>query len=91
VYNSKDSKTVILGDEYDDELRENLMICLKNMGAKIVDENWFIGGSQQIERLEVEMNTHLIVVEAETYIGLSIQGPAKIIENIKAKIELAQT
>ncbi len=78
-------KTLILGDEYDDNLREKLMHFLKKNDAIILDTTQQIAGSQDIEILTVSLFEHNIIIEAETYIGLSITGSEEIIEYIQKK------
>jgi len=79
------SKCIIkknLGDEYDNSLRESLINVLKDLGGLVKSHDWGLGGSQEIEMLEVKINDYVITVESETYIGLSISGDADIIEKI---------
>ena len=76
---------IILGDEYDDKLRDALMLTLKEEGAIPVDKSWAVAGSQEIEFLEVSLDSESVTIEAETYIGLSITGPQNIVERIAEK------
>ncbi|MCF6345180.1 MAG: hypothetical protein L3J00_01780 [Thiomicrorhabdus sp.] len=76
-------KTLILGDEYDDKLREKLMHFLQTNNAIILNTTQQIAGSQDIETLTVSLFGHNITIEAETYIGLSITGPEKVIEYVQ--------
>ena len=76
--------TVVLGDEYDDTLRKKLVDVLRNLGATPVrGPDQFVVGSQDIEELDVVINGRNLHVETETYVGLSICGPADLVEQVR--------
>jgi len=76
------SKTVILGDEYDDDLRDRLIDCLKSMGAIPVSSDWGVAGSQEIDSMSVRLHNEVIDIEVETFVGLSISGPDNLVDEI---------
>ncbi|MBF7070128.1 hypothetical protein [Aliarcobacter butzleri] len=80
--------TVLLGDEYDDFLFETLINILKSMGAKYKSSLDAIIGSQDISKFIVNLSNEEIIIERETYIGLTITGNKKIINNIVSLIEM---
>lgn len=84
-------KKLVLGDEYDDGLRQALLDCLTTMGADIEARQWGLGGAQIIETLKVSLGRDLIVVEAETYVGLSITGAARVVDRIAAALAARTT
>lgn len=75
-------KTVCLGDEYDSRLRDSLLNVLKTMGGTSSSTSYGVGGSQEIETLEVMIDGEKVVVEAETYIGLMVTGRAELVDRI---------
>lgn len=75
-------KTVVLGNEYDDRLRGALLDTLRGLGAKSIDKDWGVGGSQQIETLKVQLRGTLLTVESETYQGLSISGDELVVDEV---------
>jgi len=77
-----EKKTVILGSEYDDLLRTILHNVIKRMKGKSITCNWGIGGSQEIDTEFIQIGTEQISIKSETYIGLSINGPIKLIDQI---------
>jgi len=77
-----DSKTVLLGAEWDDDLRTRLRDALKDMGARMEDHVWSIGGSQEMEMLEVTLQNQRVHVEAETYVGLTLTGPPDLVDRV---------
>ena len=81
------NKTVILGDEFDDELRSKLQVVLRSLGASGSDSHdWRIAGSQEVETFTAVIDGHKLKVEAETYVGLSITGPSILIDKVKRLI-----
>ncbi len=77
-------KKLILGDEYDDALRHALMDCLAELGADTAARQWGLGGSQIIDTTKVSLGKDLLVVEAETYVGLSITAEARVVDRVAA-------
>ena len=73
-----DSKTILLGAEHDDRLRLILREVLKTLASTKPRHEW----SPDIETLDVDIEGRSIRVEAETYIGLSISGPADLVDRI---------
>jgi hypothetical protein len=83
-------KTAVLGDEYDSELRSALKQTLRELGAFTLDHWNGMGGSQEVEVLEVVIGGEQLEVEAETFVGLSVSGSAqmvdKIVDEVRAKL-----
>ena len=75
-------KKLILGDEYDEALRHRLMDTLASMGATIDAHQWGLGGSQIIQTTKLSLGKDLLVVESETYVGLSLFGAARIVDRV---------
>ncbi len=75
-------KTVILGDEYDDALRARLFDVLRDLGAQMSAGARALAGSQDVETCRLRLDGAEVVVEAETYIGLSLSGPADVVDKV---------
>lgn len=75
-------KKLILGDEYDEALRHALMTELTTLGAVIEAQQWGLGGSQIIQTTKLRLGKESIVVECETYVGLSLSGPARVVDRV---------
>jgi hypothetical protein len=80
------AKTVILGDEFDDDLKSRLFEKLKEMGANPVSSDWGIAGSQEIDSLSIRVYDQIIEIESETFVGLSISGPEEIVDEIASLV-----
>lgn len=87
---SKGQKTTNLGDEFDDALRDMLRIVLLKNQAVAVDKLWGVGGSQEIEVLQVRLGDELVTIESETYIGLTISGEKSLVEKIAKEVNIAR-
>ncbi len=73
------TKTIMLGNEYDDALRDALRAVLLELGASWGASTWGVGGSQMVETVEVIIDGGRLLVEAETYMGLSITGEEPLV------------
>lgn len=83
--------TIVLGDEFDDDLRADVLDILKSLGGTSSGQNdWGVAGSQEVERITVKLRGKEICVEAETYVGLSITGPDDLVAEIKKMVEAKQ-
>lgn len=76
----------VLGDEYDTILRSALHIVLVRLGAVDLDKSWALGGSQEIEVVEVEVMGEKIKIESETFVGITISGSESIIDEVANKV-----
>ena len=63
---------ILLGDEYDNELRCAILDVLREMGAHQQSKSAGNGGSREAETLSLKVGGRVIVIEAETFIGLTI-------------------
>lgn len=78
--------SLVLGDEYDVELRAALSETLRELGGAAVGQWRGVGGSQEIKTMSVMIDGKKLDVEAETYIGLSVSGDATLVEKIAALV-----
>ncbi|RBL87443.1 hypothetical protein DDE05_03515 [Streptomyces cavourensis] len=72
----------VLGNEYDEPLENALIEVLLFRGAVAIDASVCVGGSQELKEVKFELDGHLITLEAETYMGLSIIGPALLVDEL---------
>lgn len=77
-------KKQILGSEHDVALRAAVLECLIELGAEVSARQFGLGGSQIIETTKLSLGSDRLVVEAETYVGLSISGPARLVDRVAA-------
>jgi hypothetical protein len=80
------AKTIHLGDEYDDSLRETLMRVLGEMGAQFDEGTRGVGGSQELETVRASIHGEVVEIEAETYVGLSVKATESLVEEIATRV-----
>jgi hypothetical protein len=80
------TKTVILGDEFDDHLRSVVAKVMRDMGAKTINEKWGVAGSIELETVTLEFRGKSIVLESETHSGLSISGDVNDVDEIAKRV-----
>ena len=77
------TKRLILGDEYDEELWATLGAVLKGLGG-VVGQEWHgTGGSQEIDHFVVAVGDQEVVVEAETFVGITVSGPPDLVDELQ--------
>lgn len=82
-----DERTAILGDEYDEQLREVLLEVLRELGAGAGTYDRGVAGSQELETLNVELGGKILRVEAETYVGLSVRGDRALVNRVELMVK----
>ena len=80
--------TVVLGAEHDRRTIDAAQWALKEIGAKRQSKSWGVGGSQEISREEWKAAEGVLVIESETYLGLSVSGPEDLVAQIAQLIRL---
>lgn len=78
-------KSIVLAEEHDEEARQVLVRVLNGMGATELSRLTGVGGSQDLVSVEVLIHGRPLVVETETFIGLSIRGPTELVDAIAAQ------
>lgn len=73
-------KTVILGDEFDEQLISDLKNLLLKDGGVIIDNKEAVAGSQDYTSYEIKYQNSVVKVEIETFMGISITGNESVID-----------
>jgi hypothetical protein len=55
---------------------------LRELDAELQDRSWALAGSQEVQRVVARLPIGAIIVESETYAGLSISGPMALVERV---------
>jgi hypothetical protein len=77
-----ETMTLVLGAETDAKLRQAVLWALSKLGA-VRDGDWqALAGSQDIDHAEFRIGGERVVLESETYVGLSLSGPAMLVEHL---------
>ncbi|MBL8899611.1 MAG: hypothetical protein JNM84_18415 [Planctomycetes bacterium] len=80
------ARRVHLGAEYDEALRKCLLAVLRELRAVHCDHRWGVGGSQEVQEAIFDVDGKRLVVCAETYVGLTIEGDAELVEGIRSRM-----
>jgi CBS domain containing-hemolysin-like protein len=81
-----DLKTANLGPEYDKSLHEALDAVLLSLNATSIEKEWALGGSQEIVSFQVNIEGRPLIVESETYIGLTITGEETLVDTVSGLV-----
>ena len=84
-------ETWVVGAEYDKALFMALGSALRELGCKLEDDSWGIAGSQERARWVVESSLGQLVVEAETYVGLSVSGPVEAVDALRLQMAVGRS
>jgi hypothetical protein len=84
--NSVPVKTVRLGSENDELLRQSLNDVVLRLGAKQVTHECTMG-PQAYERVEAEVRSKRLVIDAKTNAGISIFGPTDLVDEIHGMVQ----
>ena len=79
-------KSVHLGDEFDEHLRQTLFMVLREMGAAFVGTTFGVAGSQEIESIETTIGGQSVKIEAETYVGLTVTTEETLAREIEKRV-----
>jgi hypothetical protein len=75
-----------LAEEWCDDLVTATNGVLRDMGGHKISNSWGVGGSQEVEVTKWRLGWRTIIVEAETYIGLTITGPDELVRQIADEV-----
>jgi hypothetical protein len=81
-----ESITKVIGDEYDEALRDALRDTLIELGADRRQLVRGVAGSQDVEAIEVNIGGRSLFVEAETYVGLTLTGDADLVMAVVSEV-----
>jgi hypothetical protein len=68
----------------DEEGRMDLVLSeIIKIGYSLVDEDWMVGGSQEISIYRFERGRDILTLQAETYEDLKLFGHQKLLEEVR--------
>jgi hypothetical protein len=74
--------SMIVGHPQEEQRLEQVGSELIKLGYKLVDEDWMVGGSQEISIYRFERGRDKLVLQAETYEDLKLFGAKKLLEEV---------
>jgi hypothetical protein len=78
--------SVTLGGEHDAALWSRLVAAVAARGGSIAESSYSVGGSQEIIVYEVVLPTGRLELTSETYIGLVLKGPVKVVRELSNEV-----
>jgi hypothetical protein len=78
----------VVGPEYDEQLFRRLGAVLKSMGFNLGSKWDGVGGSQDIFHWKLQSQDGSLFIESETYMGLSVEGDAKLVQRVRQHFEV---
>jgi hypothetical protein len=79
-------ETWTVGPEYDDAIQSRLKAVLLELGYSPQDQWWGVAGSQEITHCELRGALGNLIVEAETYVGLTVTGADVAVSEVRERI-----
>ena len=64
--------------------------ALREVGCKLEDDSWGVAGSQELSRWVFDSSLGQLVVEAETYVGLSVSGPIEAVDALRRQMAVGR-
>jgi len=79
--------SVNLGAEYDQVAIDAVRWGLREIGAHPVHSSWGVAGSQEVSHAEWRREADVLILVAETYMGLTLSGPEDVVETVAALVK----
>ena len=73
----------LVGPEYDEAIRARLKGVLLSAGYEICGNTWAVGGSQESSQWSAAGPAGPLLIEAETYVGLTVCGNTRAVERLR--------
>lgn len=78
--------TEVLGPEHDRRLARAATWALRKAGARRLDHKWSLLGSQEFVEQSWTSPTGPLTLTAETYMGLVLNGPDEVVNQVRSLI-----
>ncbi|QJE02448.1 hypothetical protein HH212_22485 [Massilia forsythiae] len=82
-------ETWVVADEYDDAALAQLKVALSDLQYTFRHRWSAIIGSQDVRQWEAVGPGGRLIIESETYMGLSVEGSASLVAELQARYEKA--
>ena len=69
-------------DETDRQAIKAAKWALREVGASRHSGSWGVGGSQEVASEAWQHGSDILILEAETYIGLTLSGPEALVKRV---------
>lgn len=79
----------VVGAEYDEDAFARLGIALRSLGYCQQKQWQGVAGSQDVSHWELLGPLGVVIVESETYVGLTVEGSVSAIATLRGRYEAA--
>lgn len=86
-----EDETWLIGAEHDASLFHRLGSALESLGYQFDRTSWGVAGSQEVTTWHASSSDGSLTVEAETYVGLSVRGPKRLIAALQRRFASSST
>lgn len=83
----QDEAQIILGPEWDSALITRLHRVIESLGGSIRESSWRVSGSQEVCTYAIRLAGGRLTANSETYMGLSLRGPAHLVQRIASAMK----
>ena len=80
-------ETIVLGEEYDAKLQKVLIEVLQEIGGVKLDNSWGVLGSQEVHTLSIKIGAKTLLIQSETYIGISLTGESTLVQEVSTLVK----
>ncbi|QAY75941.1 hypothetical protein [Sphingosinicella sp. BN140058] len=77
---------VVLGDEWDEPLLADVEAMLERIGAQPISRHGGLAGTQSWSSVLWKLGDASLLVERETYMGLTLSGPGPLVNAVAAAV-----
>ncbi len=84
------SEKWIVGAEHDELLLKRLAAALKAVGFTLKEKWQGVAGSQEVMHWEATSERGSLIIEAETYMGLKVEGPPELVQQVRQQFEASK-
>lgn len=81
------TKTLVIGAEYDQELRGAVVAVLRQLGARAT--RWRVRGLGDVQILKAQVRSSVVLVEADYGVGLQLTGEESLVDEIAEDVRQA--
>ena len=79
---ASDTLEIELGPEWDSALLARLRATIIAAGGTMTESSWGVGGSQEVGEFQIQLPSGSLEAMSETYMGLTLRGPAQLVQEI---------
>jgi hypothetical protein len=77
----------VVGPEHDEKIFQRLGAALRALDFGLGEEWRAVAGSQDVSHWELHSPAGSLVIESETYVGLSVRGAAELVQRLRREFD----